>query len=163
MKRNEGWAIHLHHDMLVEWCEDYKERKKYIIENKGKNEIKTRLRLFKLLPKKAVSEIPIAYRAACKAWLEADKAWLDADKAYQEAYEAWLDAGSAYQEAGNAYHRAADKAWRDAGKAWLEADKAWRETYEEWRDADKAKFHEKWCGCKAWNGEKLIFRPLLII
>ena len=124
MKRNEGWAIHLHHDMLVEWCEDYKERKKYIIENKGKNEIKTRLRLFKLLPKKAVSEIPIAYRAACKAWLEADKAWLDADKAYQEAYEAWLDA---------------DKAWPDA---------------------DKARFHEKWCGCKEWNGKELIFGGL---
>ena len=145
MRRNEGWAIHLHHNILVEWCTDYKERKKYIIEYKRKNEIATRLSLFKLLPRKAVSEIPMAYQVAYKVWRAADEAWQEANKAYQEACKAWQDA---------------DEALREAYKAWLATDKACREADKAWLDADKAKFHAKWCGCKAWNGEKLIFGGL---
>ena len=138
MRRKEGWAIHLHHNILVEWCMDYEGRKKHIIKNKGKNEIEKRLSLFKRLPIKAVSEIPMAYQVAYKAWLEANAAYQAADEVY----------------------RAADMPFQEAYEAWRATGKAWRVTDMEWLDADKAKFHAKWCGCKAWNGEKLIFGGL---
>ena len=134
MKPNKGWAIHLHHDILVEWCRDYKERKKYIIKYKRKNEIKPRLRLFKLLPIKAVSEIPIACR--------------ETGKAYQEAYEACRASYAA---------RAPYETCRKTYETWRVTDKVVWKAGKTWRATDKAKFHEKWCGCKEWNGKKLIF------
>ena len=32
-----------------------------------------------------------------------------------------------------------------------------KKPYAEWDKADKKKFHDKWCGCKEWNGEEIIF------
>ena len=78
--KKQGWAIHVHHNILVEWCYDYDERVNYIKTEKPKKEKKTRLRLFKILPKEAIKDIPIKYRNAAQAWSEADKAWWKADK-----------------------------------------------------------------------------------
>ena len=102
-----GLAIHCHHEILVEYCYDYQERVDYIKNNKPENEIKTRLMLFKILPKEAERDIP--------------------------------------KECARAY-----KAYSEACKAWSEACKAWSE-------ADKNVFHKKWCGCKEWDGKKLVF------
>ena len=95
-KIKQGFSIHCHHDILAEYCYDYDERVAYIKSDKPKNEIETRLKLFKILPKKALKETPIAWqeadkarREAYKAWREADKAWQEADKARKEAYKAW--------------------------------------------------------------------------
>jgi len=107
---NKGLAIHCHHKILVEYCYSYAERVTYIKNEKPKNEQKTRLRLFKILPKEAEKDIP---------------------KKYVEAY----------------------KAWQEAYKARQEADKAWSQ---ESKDA----FHKKWCGCKKWDGRKLIFKKV---
>ena len=104
--RNQGFSIHCHHDILVEYCYDYRERVDYIKNNKSKNEIKTRLRLFKLLPKKAEKEIPVEYRKADAEYRKADaecqKADAECQKAYAErrkAYAEWP------QESKDAFHK----------------------------------------------------------
>lgn len=74
MKAKKGWAIHCHHNILIEFCYDYAERKE-AIKDKPVNEVKTRLKLFKILPTEAEKDIPEAYQQAYKAWQQADKAW----------------------------------------------------------------------------------------
>lgn len=79
-KTIQGLAIHVHHDTLVEYCYDYAERVKYIKSDKPKNEQKTRLRVFKILPKEAEADIPKYYFEADKAWDEAGKKWPQKEK-----------------------------------------------------------------------------------
>ena len=67
MSANKGWAIHCHHDTLIEWCYDYRERV-HAIQKKPEHEVAARLRLFKLLPAEAVLELPIALLAYNQAW-----------------------------------------------------------------------------------------------
>ena len=73
--RKQGYAFHVHHDTLFEWCFDYDKRVKYIKENKPKHERELRLRLFKLIPK---GRIPAKLY---KAWDAYDKARDACDKA----------------------------------------------------------------------------------
>ncbi len=47
--RKSGFAWHCHHDVLMEYVVDYDERAKYIQENKPKNELELRLRLFQMV------------------------------------------------------------------------------------------------------------------
>jgi hypothetical protein len=49
-KVKSGFAFHLHHNKLVEWCHDYDKRVEVILSNKPKKEQELRLRLFKLIP-----------------------------------------------------------------------------------------------------------------
>jgi len=55
-KKLTGIYWHCHHDIICEYVYDYQERVDYIKKEKPKNEIKTRLKLFKpvkvKLPKK---------------------------------------------------------------------------------------------------------------
>ena len=72
-KAIKGLSIHCHHDILVEYCYDYKERVKYIKNEKPKEEIKTRLRLFKILPEKALKDVPKYYQKADVEWSQEQK------------------------------------------------------------------------------------------
>jgi hypothetical protein len=58
-----------------------------------------------------------------------------------------------------------------AYKKWVEADKKWVEARKEWDEACKRLYeaytkyapqletlHKKECGCKEWNGRKLVFK-----
>ena len=51
-----GFYWHVHHDKLIEYCYDYDERVDYIKKEKPRNEIETRLRLFK--PVKHLERLP---------------------------------------------------------------------------------------------------------
>ena len=102
---NSGLSIHCHHDILIENCYDYDERVEAIKNDKPENEQEIRLRLFKLLSKEAIDELP---EGLIKANAERDKAYAERDKANAK----WTD----------------KEAW-----------------------------HKKWCGCKEWNGEEIIF------
>ena len=107
MKTIKGLAMHVHHNILFEYCYDYHERVQAIRDNKPANEQEIRLRLFKMLSEEAIASLPkriIKARAEC-------------DKAYAE--------------------------WH---KAYAECDKARAETW-----------HKKYCGCKEWNGEEIVF------
>ena len=115
----KGLSIHCHHDRLIEYCYDYDKRVKYIKTGKPKNEIETRLKLFKMLSKEAINALP---KRLIKANAERDKAYAEWDKASAE--------------------------WE---KAYAELNKA----YAEWHF--KESWHKKYCGCKEWNGSKIIF------
>ncbi len=91
----QGLAIHCHHDHLIEFCYDYDERVNYIIEKKPKNEQAIRLKLFKILPKKAIAELPIKIVKACA---ERDKAYAEWGKAYAEWGKACAEWGKAKQK-----------------------------------------------------------------
>ena len=45
------------------------------------------------------------------------------------------------------------KAYAEWDKAYAERDKA----YAEWIKTDREVWHKKWCGCKDWDGEKIVF------
>ena len=76
-----GLSIHCHHNILIEHCYNYDERVEAIKRDKPQNEQEIRLRLFKLLPKEAIEELPIAWR---RTWAERDKTCTERDKAYAE-------------------------------------------------------------------------------
>ena len=90
--KNTGWAIHVHHKEMFEWCYDYEGRVKAIKDTKPKNEQGIRLRLLKLLPEEAIAELFVKLDEACRAWGEADKAWDEACRAWDEAYKTWDEA-----------------------------------------------------------------------
>ena|SRR4030043_809191 len=68
-----GFAIHCHHDILVEYCYNYDERVAAIKRDKPQNEQEIRLRLFKLLPDEALKDLPTGYQKAYQEWSQADK------------------------------------------------------------------------------------------
>src|SRR3990167_6710820 len=124
-----GFAIHCHHDILVERCYNYDERVEYIKKNKLENELKISLRLFKILPKKSEKDIPERY---LKAYAEWEKAYAELEKAYAE--------------------------WKKADDELEKAYAEWKKADDEWPQESKDAFHKRWCGCKEWNGKKLIFQ-----
>jgi hypothetical protein len=129
--KQEGWSIHCHHDQLIEWCYDYQERIDYIKSDKSPDEQPIRLRLFKVLPLKAITEIPVDLQEADAKLREADAKWREADTKSQEAWAKLQEAWAKLQEANN-----------------------------KWSQKDKDTFHAKWCGCKEWNGKEIVFPPM---
>ena len=100
-KIKQGLSIHCHHDILVEYCYDYKERVEYIESNKPEDEQNTRLRLFELLPEEALKDIPKEYQEADQKRQEAYqyKKWQEAYQKWQEAYQKWP------QDSKDAFHK----------------------------------------------------------
>ena len=141
----KGFAIHCHHDILVEYCYNYEERVAAIKRDKPLAEQEIRLRLFKILPDEALKDIPLEYR-------EADQKYQEAEQKYQEAEQKWQEADQKYQEA--------IQNLQEANQKWQEAYQKWQEAYQKWPQADKDAFHKKWCGCKEWNGAEIIFEKV---
>jgi len=125
----KGLSIHCHHNILVEYCYDYEERVRAIKGDKPQNEQEIRLRLFKLLPPEAIDELPIKL-------VKADAKRKKADAELKKADAEWK------------------KAYAEREKAYAELKKA----DAEWKKADRDAWHKKWCGCKEWNGEELVFK-----
>ncbi len=128
-KPNKGFAIHCHHDILVEYCYDYQERVKAIKETKPKNEQAIRLKLFKILPKQAIKDIPVNYQKAYANYQKADANYQKADANYQKALTNWV-------------------------KAYTNCQKI----YDNWSQKSKDAFHKKWCGCKEWKNNQICFK-----
>ena len=155
--KESGWSIHCHHDVLVEYCYNYQERVDYILQNKPKREQTIRLKVFKLLPKEAVKELPEQLIITGAAWDKAEAAWNKAraewSKAGAEYYKAWAEWYKAWAELNKA--RAEwYKAWAEWSKARAEYYKAWAE----WGKKAQEAFHKKWCGCAEWNEEEVVFK-----
>ena len=134
----KGFYWHVHHDILLEWCYDYGERVKFIKNYKPKNEIKTRLKLLKPVKGKLPQELVEAGQKCDEAWLK-----------YKEAGQKYNEAGQKYEEAQQKYN-----------EAWLEYYEA-RQKYNEALAKNKKKIealHKKECGCKEWNGKRIVFR-----
>ena len=154
-----GLAIHCHHDILIEHCYDYDERVRVIKRDKLQNEQETRLRLFKLLPKKAIDELPAEVRKAYAEWRKAYAEWC---KAYAEWRKATAEVRKAYAEVRKAYAEwcKAYAEWCKAYAEWCKATAEVRKAYAECRKADQEAWHKKWCGCKEWNGKEIVFKEV---
>lgn len=72
-KIKQGFALHCHHNILVEYCYDYDYRVYDIKKDKPQNEQETRLRLFKILPPKVLKDIPKEYQEADQKWPQESK------------------------------------------------------------------------------------------
>lgn len=127
-KPSSGLSIHCHHDVLVEYCYDYDERVASIKKEKPKNEQEIRLRVFKILPKKAEKDIPADLRQA--------------DQTRKQAYQAW---------------KQANQTRKQADQTRKQADQTSNQAYRAWPQESKDAFHAKWCNCKSWNGKELVF------
>jgi hypothetical protein len=128
MTKKKGLAIHCHHDALVEYCYDYNERVEFIETVKPENERPVRLELFKILPDEALKDLPKSLNKAYAEWKKADAEW---DKACVEL------------------NKICTELWK--------AGADWQKAYDKWPQEARDTFHKKWCGCKYWNGKKLIF------
>jgi uncharacterized protein YozE (UPF0346 family) len=91
-KKQSGFYWHCHHDILCEYVWDYQERVDYIKREKPKNEIETRLRLFK----KVKGDLPKEYAEAWKKYVEAKKKYVEAATKYDEAWEKYEEAWKKY-------------------------------------------------------------------
>jgi hypothetical protein len=120
-----GLSVHCHHTLLIEYCHDYDERAEYIKSDKPKNEQNTRLRLFKMLSKAAIKELP-------KRLTKAEVKYFKIRRKYYKSL---------------AGYAAFDKAKAELDKAGAA-----------WKESARTKWHEKWCGCKEWNGSEIVFK-----
>ena len=75
MKAKKGLAMHVHHNILFEYCYDYKERTDAIKHNKPVGEQEIRLRLFKMLSKEAIEELPEKLLKAKADWNKENDDW----------------------------------------------------------------------------------------
>jgi hypothetical protein len=139
MKVKKGLAMHVHHNILFEYCYDYNERVEAIKHNKPVGEQEVRLRLFKMLSKEAIAELP---NKLLKAYADRNKANADRNKANADLNKAIADW---------------DKAIADRNKANADWNKANADLYKANADWDSKSWHKKHCGCKEWNGEEIIF------
>ena len=127
---NTGWFWHVHHDVLLEWCYDYEERKKYIEEEKPEDERELRLRLFK----RVEGEIP-------KELDEARKKYDEAEEKYNEVWK--------YYEAGEKYNEAEEKC-EEVKKNYEELGRKYDEVRK--YDEEIKELHKKECPGCPWNG-----------
>lgn len=139
---NSGIAVHCHHDVLFEHVYDYDQRVEYIRNAKPPSEVKIRLEVFQLVPEKYYT---LLHAEWVKATVARNKARAEVDKARAVWSKATAEVDKAYAEV--------DKAYVVFYKADAEVDKA----YNAWDKADREKIHKLVCGCKYWNGEKLVF------
>ena len=126
----KGLYWHVHHNILVEWCYDYKERVEAIKGYKPQNEIETRLRLLKPVKGRLPKDLVEAWQKYVEAW----RKYVEADQKCDEAYQKRVEAYQKYDEARQKCDEALLK-----HKPLLE------------------KLHAKECGCKEWNGKEIVF------
>ncbi len=177
-KRNEGIAFHVHHDVLAEYCSDYQNRVSYVKEAKPAEEVKLRLRLFKLIPlnkipwsvvkadaerKKADAERKKAYAEREKAYAERKKAYAEWKKAYAEWEKADAEREKAYAEweKADAEREKADAEWEKADAEWEKAYAERKKADAEWKKAIEAampdfiKLHARLCPACPWDGKTI--------
>lgn len=139
MKKNKGFCRHVHHDVLMEWCYDYKGRVCFIKRNKPAHEIKDRLRWFQFVKGKLPAGLTKAGTALDKAKKAVDKTW----DAYTEA-----------KRISTSKNRR--KIWKKADKTKDRAIMAYNKALKTHQKAIE-ELHAKECPDCSWNGKELIF------
>ena len=146
--KNSGIAGHLHHNTLLEWCWDYRERIKAIDTEKPEHERATRKRLLWILTEEQVAMLPKDFVEVCRIVGEAYRKWKEADWKWEEAYQKWKEACQKWEEACQKYEKAYQK-WKEACQKYEEAYQKYKPQLEE--------IHKKICNCKEWNGTEIVF------
>ncbi len=150
-KRNMGFAFHLHHDVLMEWCYDYQARVRDIIASKPAGQLELRLRLFKLIP---LSKLPGKNSAAGvkanAARAEANAAWAEYNATRAEANAAWAEyaATRAEYDAAEAKYNAAEAKYN---VAWAEYGVKYLTAFE--------RLHAELCPNCPWDGKTIFPTP----
>ena len=156
MTKNKGWAIHCHHDTLMEWCYDYGERVD-AIRKKPRHEVATRMRLFKLLPDAAMQDLPVALVSAGEAYNQAREAYKQAREAWEQAWESYKQVMETWDQAEESYKQARE-AWEQAWESYKQVMETYKQVMETWDQAGQTRWHDKWCGCRDWDGREIRFR-----
>ena len=81
-KKYSGMFWHVHHDKLMEWSGDIRERIKYVNAEKPKGEIKVRLKLLR----RVKGKVPAKWNEACAKWKKAYAKLKEADAKWNEAH-----------------------------------------------------------------------------
>ena len=110
--KTKGWFVWLHHDTILEWSDNVKERTAYVRKEKPKNEQKVRAEHMIAVPDEMIPK-----------YLE---------DAYQKREDAYQKLKDAYQK-----RRDADQKWEDARQKWRDAFQKWEDAHQKWRDADQ--------------------------
>ena len=139
-----GMYFHCHHDVLCEWVYDYQERVDYIKNHKPKNEIETRLRLFKKVKGKLPEEFVEEEKKFVEAWKKYDEAGKKFDEAKEKCVEAWKKYDEEWKKCVEAW-----KKFVEEGKRFVEAKEKYAPEIE--------KLHKKECGCKEWKNGQINF------
>ena len=134
-----GFAFHLPHDRLVDFCFDYDERVKSIKVDEPQDEQALRLRLLQMIPE---SRLPRPLIEAWETYNEARKTYHEAWKTFAKAEKACLEVWEAYEE---------------AGKVFDEAEEAYEEA---WKicEPELIKLHEELCPNCPFNGSTIFTR-----
>ena len=146
-----GFAFHVHHDILMEFCWDYDLRVTEIKRNKPKNERKLRLRLLQRVPD---TRLPLAL-------VRAKDACIEAEAASNKARDACIKAEDAYKKARDAYSKTA----RDARNKAYDASVKAMDAYNKAKDAcikamdtykpEMEKLHQELCPNCPWDGKTI--------
>ena len=102
MATKANFAFHVHHDVLMELCTNYKERVEYIKEHKPRGEQEIRLRLFQLI---SPARLPRPLTKALEAYDKALEACDKTREACDKAWEAYAKAWEAYKPQINELHK----------------------------------------------------------
>jgi len=155
--KNKGFTWHCHHNILFEWCYDYKGRIKEIKRAKPQHEIKTRLKLFKFIKGKLPDEVA----GILRKYGEAYQRRIKTSRKENKGWAIYLNAQN-----WQVVHNNDDRAWQKYKVCLLEDNRAlqecdrlwekWEEIFPKYKDYLEA-LHKKECGCKEWNGIMIVF------
>lgn len=87
--KQTGMFWHVHHDVLIEYCHSYDERKGFILHCKPENEQKLRLKLFQPIKGKLPKKFIRARDKFVKARNKYVKTKIEYCKARDKYYKAW--------------------------------------------------------------------------
>ena len=122
--KTKGWFCFLHHDTVLEYSHNVKERTAYVRKNKSKGEMKARREHMISIPDEMV---PKYIKEADQKRGEANQKREEADQKWGEAYQKWEEADQKREEA--------DQKRGEAHQKRGEAYQKWEEVYQKWEEA----------------------------
>jgi len=92
-----GMAVHVHHDILFEYCHNYQERVDYINKKKPEHERKTRIKLFAMLTQEQIAMLPKEFVEERQKYDEVSQKYNEAMQKYDEARQKCNEASQKYK------------------------------------------------------------------
>ena len=92
-----GMAVHVHHDILFEYCHNYQERVDYINKEKPEHERKTRIKLFAMLTQEQIAMLPKEFVEERQKYDEVSQKYNEAMQKYDEARQKCNEASQKYK------------------------------------------------------------------
>jgi len=129
--KTKGFFAWLHHDHILEWSHNVRERTVYVQENKPNDEMKTRAEHMIAIPDELIPKYSVE---ALQKWKEAHHKWDEALQKREEADQKWKEARQKWKEALQKLEKA-DQKWDEADQKREEADQKREEARHKWDEA----------------------------